>query len=101
MGYGANQTSAGSVGNALNTAPQQPRLHALGERFERSLAEFQNLNTQLRSVAERTLGAIPENVSKDSPSPGPSTVSHLESHQSALDGMLSTLRHTIERLDSL
>lgn len=96
MSYQNQQTAAS---NAL--VPKQPRLIELGERFEKSLAELQNLNVMLRTIAERALGAIPENVSKEAQGPGPATVGKLENYQQALDSMLSRLRETIDRLDSL
>lgn len=96
MSYG-NQTSAG----ASLAAPRQPRLVELAERFERSLSEFQNLNVMARGIAERALGTIPETVSKEAQGPGPATVGKLEAYQAALDGMLSALRGTLDRLDAL
>jgi hypothetical protein len=95
-----NYTSDKLVGSSA-PVPRQPRLIELGERFEKSLSEFQTLNANLRNIAERALGAIPETVAKDAQGPGPATVSKLENYQQVLDGMLSRLRETIERLDQL
>jgi hypothetical protein len=80
---------------------QEQRLDALVNRLEKSLAELQNLQMRNGNIADRILGPTPEDASTGQPPQPSATVGKLESLQEGLDHLLSRLRHSIDRLETL
>jgi hypothetical protein len=80
----------------------QPRLEQLGERFEKSLMELQDLQSRLCNVADRVLGPVPEAVGKDKgDAPSSTAVGKLETMTEAFGHLLRRLRQTTDRLETL
>jgi hypothetical protein len=96
-------TSAAGTGQMAGnpSAIAKPRLHEQIETLNKTLAVCHQSARDLEQIADRILGPVPENVSKDAPKPATDTIERkLTETQENLDALSGRLLHAVQRLNS-
>jgi hypothetical protein len=101
MAYGTLGSQQHQGLGAPTKNAQELRLDSLINRFEKSLSELQSLQMRNGNIADRILGSAPEEASQGQPPAPSATLGKIEALQENLDYLLSRLRHSVDRLETL